>query len=249
MFRGGRWPEYGRSLIAGKTDVFDALDEVISQWMDAIRSGRVQRYIPEDMMPRDPRNGRVYTPDSFGADFIQLAQNTSEDAASKMEIVQPDIRYDAFLASYSATLDMCLQGILSPATLGIDIGKLSSGEAQRERKDITGFTRNSITAVLERVLPQLVTAILQIDDWIHRRPIGRYTPSVSFGEYASPDFASRAKAVREAAAGGAMSIEAQIEELWGGSKDDEWISAEIKRVKAERGITETDPPGAGDDLP
>ena len=31
-----------------------------------------------------------------------------------------------FLSSYLAALDMCLQGIVSPATLGIDVGKRSA---------------------------------------------------------------------------------------------------------------------------
>ena len=40
---------------------------------------------------------------------------------------------------------MCLQGIMSPATLGIDVGKMSSADAQREKKDITGMTRNAVS--------------------------------------------------------------------------------------------------------
>lgn len=43
-----------------KTDVLDGLDEVISQWIDAIRMGRIKRYIPENLIPRDPDTGGCY---------------------------------------------------------------------------------------------------------------------------------------------------------------------------------------------
>ena len=250
LFRGGRWPHRGRSLFAGKTDTFDALDEVISQWIDAIRAGRVIKYIPENMIPRDKNTGALQMPDSFGGEYVKVAGTMdAEKSDGKIDLKQPDIRYDAFLASYTATLDMCLQGVLSPATLGIGIAKTASGEAQRERKDITGFTRNTITAVLERALPKLATVILQLDDYISGKSIGTYNPTVSFGEYASPDFASRAKAVQSAAASGAMSIEATVEELWGGSKGDDWIADEIARIKKERGVAEVSEPSAADELP
>ena len=59
---------------------------------------------------------------------------------------------------------MCLQGVVSPATLGIDVGKMQSADAQREKKDVTGNTRNTITTALEKALPQLVSAILSTYD-------------------------------------------------------------------------------------
>ena len=117
-------------------------------------------------------------------------------------------------------------------------------------EDATGFTRNAITAVLETALPKLAAALLQVYDWLSGRPIGEYHPSVSFGEYAAPDFATRVKAIREADAAGAMSVEAKVEELYGGSKKQDWIDAEIARLKAEQGIDDAgNPPSGEDDLP
>ena len=74
-------------------------------------------------------------PDRFGAEYITIEGQTAKEAVSdKIDTVQPEIRYEAFLASYTATLDMCLQGVMSPATLGIDVGKMSSAEASARRK-------------------------------------------------------------------------------------------------------------------
>ena len=40
-----------------------------------------------------------------------------------------------------------------------------------------------------------------------------------------------------------MSVEAQVEELYGDSRDDEWKQEEIARLKAEQGIAEVEEPG------
>lgn len=251
VWKNSKWPNRGRSVYNCKTDDFDALDEIVSQWLDAVRNGRVQRYIPEDMVPRDPKNGLPMSVDSFGSDFISVNNPTRESGNEnhKIDVVQPDIRYDAFKNSYVAALDLCLQGILSPATLGINIAATASGEAKKEGKDVTGFTRNRITAKLEAVLPKVAGTLLQVDDWLHERPVGHYSPTISFGEYAAPDFGTRVKAIRDADACGGMSVEAKVEEIWGGSKPKEWIEAEIQRIKQEKGIVEAGEPSGGDELP
>lgn len=241
-----RWRGRGQSIFDKKTDAFDAHDEIISQWMDAVRSGRVQRYIPENLLPRDPGTGAIMRPDRFGAEYITIEGQTAKETVSdKIDTVQPEIRYEAFLASYTATLDMCLQGIMSPATLGIDVGKMASAEAQREKKDVTGFTRNAITDALEKALPQLAQITLAAQDILQGRHPGTYEATVSFGEYGAPDFDSRVQTISNAAASSIMSVEAQVEELWGSSKDDEWKAGEVARIQRERGVETLPEPAVG----
>lgn len=242
-----RWRGRGQSIFDKKTDAFDAHDEIISQWLDAIRAGRVQKYIPESLIPRDLDTGALRMPNSFGTNFVAVGANAAESSANKIETVQPQIEYEAFVASYAATLDLCLQGIMSPATLGIDVGKMASAEAQREKKDITGMTRNAITAALEKALPRLAETALQAEDLLAGRTPGRYETTVSFGEYGAPDFDSRVQTVGQAATTGVMSVEAQVDELWGDSKDDDWKRAEVARIRAEHGIETLPEPALGAD--
>ncbi|MGN1161082.1 MAG: capsid protein, partial [Candidatus Fimenecus sp.] len=143
-------------------------------------------------------------------------------------------------------LDLCLQGIMSPATLGIDLGKIASADAQREKKDITGYTRNTITGKLEKVLPKLISSIMMTYDVMMGNATQSYKPKVIFGEYGAPDFDSRVNTVGLAASNSIMSIETQVTELWGSSKDEEWISAEIRRIKNEKGIETVDEPKVGE---
>ena len=226
----------GKSIFSGgRSDCFDALDEVISQWWDALRMGRVKQYIPESFIPRNPENGTFESVDRFGNDYISTSPPMAEGVDNqRIEVVQPDIKYEAFFSSYTNALLMCLQGLVSPATLGIDVGKMSSAEAQREKKDVTGNTRNTITTALEKALPELISAILKTYDIMREEPPMDYDVSVSFGEYGAPDFDSRIETIGKASSYGIMSVETQVNELWGSSKDDEWKAAEVERIKSEK---------------
>jgi hypothetical protein len=46
-----------------------------------------------------------------------------------------------------------------------------------------------------------------------------------------------------------MSVETQVDEMWGSSKDDDWKAAEVARIKQLRGIEVVEgPPKVGDEL-
>lgn len=245
FFSSPRWPGRGRSIFDGKTDNFDAFDEICSQWLDAVRSGRVQRYIPENLIPREDEDGGLGEVSRFGTDYVKLLADNRENAVNQIQVVQPDIKYEAFLESYCRFLDLSLQGIISPATLGIDLGKMASADAQREKKDVTGVTRNAITAALEEALPAVARAALQAQDLLEGRHPGEYEPTITFGEYGAPSFDSRVQTIGAAAASGVMSTQALVDELWGSSKEDDWKAAEVKRITREKGIEEMDEPSVG----
>lgn len=238
-----KYPGRGKSIFSGgKSDCFDALDEVISQWWDALRMGRVKQYIPLDMIPKNPENGLPLSPNKFGNDYISTDAPLVEGVPRKIEVVQPDIKYEAFVNSYTNAMLMCLQGLVSPATLGIDVGKMSSADAQREKKDVTGNTRNTITTALEKALPELIEAVLKTYDNILEREPKDCDVTVSFGEYGAPDFDSRVETVGKASSYGIMSVETQVDELWGSSKNDEWKAEEVERIKAEMGVERMNEP-------
>lgn len=56
-----------------------------------------------------------------------------EDAKQEINIKQPVIPYESYQATYITALDLCLQGILSPSTLGIDV-KSWIMQTRREKK-------------------------------------------------------------------------------------------------------------------
>ena len=97
----------------------------------------------------------------------------AEDAKSQIDVVQPSIDCDAYLATYINNLDVCLQGILSPSTLGIDVKKLDNAESQREKEKTTLYTRGELIAVLSQSLNRLADAALKTADVMRNRKPGR----------------------------------------------------------------------------
>ena len=148
----------------------------------------------------------------------------------------PDIRADQYLSTYITALDLCLQGVISPSTLGIDNKKLDNAEAQREKEKTTLYTRGKIVRALEKVVPQLVELVLKVDDMLNERTLGKYDVSVDFGEYANPSFEAQVETIGNARAQGIMSIERAIDELYGDSLTEEERKEEVERLKIEHGF-------------
>ena len=168
----------------------------------------------------------------------------SEDGKNQITTVQPTIPHDSYLASYVTALDLCLQGIISPSTLGIDTKKLDNAEAQREKEKTTLYTRNAIIEALSEQLPEVISACINAYNILMKQTIEKVKVSIPFGEYANPSFESQIETLAKARPGTAlMSVEATVEELYGDSKDDEWKQEEITRLKAEQGIAEVEEPG------
>ncbi|WP_313758461.1 hypothetical protein [Tissierella sp.] len=243
FFKSPKFENRGNSIFERKSDNFDALDEVISQWIDAIRAGRVKNYIPEDLVPKNPDTGAVMRPNPFDNQFIKIGTNMAEDAKNQIDQIQADINYTAFVESYANTLDMCLQGIISPSTLGIDLKKTDNAEAQREKEKTTLYTRGKIIDVLNEVIPLLIDTVLKVYDTMEGKSPGEYqeNTTVSFGEYASPDFDSTVEVVGKAKTFGIMSLEQCIEELYGDTWTEEEKTLEVKRIR--EGDSVIDEPG------
>lgn len=243
VYESAKYEGRGGSVFDGKLDSFDAFDEAWSQWMDALRAGRARTYIPESYIPRDPETGTLMKPSPFDNRFIVGDDNMDEDGKNEIHTEQPDIPHDSYLSSYATALDLCLQGLISPSTLGIDIKKLDNAEAQREKEKATLYTRNAIVEALQETLPELVNASINAYNILHKQSVKEVRVDIPFGEYANPSFESQVETVSKGKQGGIMSIEASIEELYGDSKDEEWKKGEIARLKAEQGIQDLEEPG------
>lgn len=232
----------GQSIFDKKTDDFDALDEAWSQWMDALRSGRSKEYIPESIVPRNPETGALIKPNAFDNRFIISGDGLSEDSKNEIKVIQPSIPHESYLATYITALDLCLQGLISPSTLGIDMKKLDNADAQREKEKATLYTRGNIVDVLQKQLPLLVDKIFKCISILNKQTLKETVCTVNFGEYANPSFESQVETVGKGKQNGIMSIEASVEELYGDTKDEEWKKQEVMRLKMEQGITTIEEP-------
>ena len=244
VYESAKYEGRGGSIYDGKLDSFDTFDEVWSQWMDAVRAGRARTYVPDCLVPKDPMTGEPMKPNPFDNRFFAGDNNMDEKGENKVQTDQPVIPHDSYLASYVTALDLCLQGIISPSTLGIDTKKLDNAEAQREKEKTTLYTRNAIVEAMQETLPKVVGAAVNAYNILIRQPVEEVKVDIPFGEYANPSFESQVETMAKARPGVAlMSVEAQVEELYGDSRDEQWKQEEIARLKAEQGIAEVEEPG------
>lgn len=241
FFESSKWDGRGEALMDSKTEMLDALDEDISQFMDGIRGARTQKYIPEDLLPRDPQTGQITKANDFDNKFIAIGSDHSENAKNEIQVVTPDILHEAYNAGFASFLDLCLMGIISPSTLGIDLKKTDNAEAQREKEKTTLYTRSRLVDVLNEVIPQVVIIALMVNDTLNNKTPGEYEVSVTFGEYAAPSFNEVVEVVGSAKTYGIMSTEKAIDELYGDTMNDKEKAEEVARIKAENIISIEEP--------
>lgn len=242
IYKSSKFKGRGQSIFDRKTEAFDSLDEAWSQWMDALRAGRSKEYIPDNLLPRNPETGVLMRPNAFDNRYIRTDADMREGVQNKITLDQPAIPHESYLATYCTALDLCLQGLISPSTIGIDVKKLDNAEAQREKEKATLYTRNAIVDALTEDIKLLVSSALSAYYELNGQAVDEIEPDVTFGEYANPSFESQVETVSKGKTGGIMSIEACVDELYGDTKDDDWKKEEILRLKNEQGIMVTEEP-------
>ena len=243
IYESSRYEGRGGSIFDGKLDSYDSLDETWSQWMDALRAGRAKTYIPECLIPHDPSTRELVRPNPFDNRYFASDGDMREGQKNQVITDQPAIPHDSYMASYITALDLCLQGVISPSTLGIDTKKLDNADAQREKEKTTLYTRNAIVKALQETLPDVVAMCINADNiFLHKKGAEEVKVNVSFGEYANPSFESQVETIAKAKQGGIMSIERCVEELYGDTLDEHCKEEEITRLKAEQGIQDMEEP-------
>jgi hypothetical protein len=235
IYKSPKYKNRGQAIYDKKSDAFDALDETLSTWIDGLRASRTKQYIPENLIPKD-KDGVSRKPDVFNP-WIAVNGSLAEDNKEKIETVQGDFVTSALLESYVSFLDVCLQGILSPSTLGIDVKKLDNADAQREKEKTTMYTRDTIIKALKGALEKLFDAIMKTQDNMLNKtpPEEGYEATFEWGQYANPSFEAQVETLVKAKQGQIMSTEKIVDELYGDTMDETEKEEEVARIKEEYG--------------
>lgn len=247
FYTSNKFENRGQSIFDRKIDAFDSLDEAYSQWIDALRAGRTKEYIPISLIPRDPETGKVLRPNAFDNRYIQTDADMKERAGNMITTQSGDIRHDSYMATYSTALDLCLQGLMSPSTLGIDVKKLDNAEAQREKEKVTLYTRDVIIEALQPKIEELIDIVIKTYYRSINEIAPEYTIDITFQDYANPSFESQIETIGKGRMDGILSIEACVDELYGDDKDEDWKKEEVERLKTEQGLLEVDEPSVNAD--
>lgn len=227
----------GESVYHGKYGAFDALDEIVSQWADIFRSARPKQYVPETLAPRDDY-GRILRPNDFDDRYIVTKSDGAENSGDRIETYQPEIRSDQYVQGYTTYLDLAIEGIISPSTLGVDNKKLDNAEAQREKEKVTLYTVNKMTDALEEAIRNLVISSLKIYQLMtDGKAAEDIDVNVKFGEYANPSFEAVVETLSKAKSAGIMSNAQIVEQLYGDTMSDDDKRKEAEALDKENNYT------------
>lgn len=228
---------YGRSIIANKIDLFDDLDQDLSQASQTSRVSTPVEYIPVDLIERGA-NGATRMPHIYNRQYVasNAFPNGDGELEGEIKTTQPQVNFLQYTEKIKADLDYILTGILSPATMGIDIAKKDNAEAQREKEKITIMTRNNIIDRQIIILKEVLSQCLILKEYMQNGvfALQDYEISVKFDEFANPSFESVANTLLPLYQSGAISTEMFIEKLYGDALSKEERQKEIQALEQKQ---------------
>ena len=228
---------YGRSIYEGKIDLFDDLDQILSQDSQTVRVSTPVEYYPVDLLERQ-RSGNPQMPKTFNRQFIKLEQTPDGDGNTNgtIQTTQPDLHLEAYSEDAKHKLDFILTGILSPATMGIDIAKKDNAEAQREKEKITIMTRGNIIDRQVKIVKELMSLCLAVQEYMDTNSISlkEYDISVMYDEFINPSFENELQILGSAWSEGQISTKRYIDLLWGDRLSDEEKAIEMQEIENKR---------------
>lgn len=228
---------YGRSIFSGKIDLFDALDEDLSQCSQTVRVSTPVEYYPVDLLERQS-NGMPKMPKVYNRQYIKKEGMPNGDGSmdGAIQTTQPDLHFGDYSENAKSILDFILTGVLSPATMGIDIAKKDNADAQKEKEKITIMTRNNIINRETKILKELMKLCLIVQEYLDTGNITLvdYDISVKFNEFANPAFENELQVLGPAWSNGQLSTKKYVEILWGDKLSKEEIKEEIEYLEQNK---------------
>lgn len=233
----------GKSIFDGKLDLFDFLDEILTQSGQTNRVSTPVEYYPVDLLQRT-KNGTPVAPKVYNRQFIKIDSTLNSDGNvdNRIQTTQPDLHFDSYSILYHDILNALLIGICSPATLGIDIGKRDNAEAQREKEKQTLFTRDLIVKQEVKIQKKLASMLLMCQEYMDTGVINdrEYNISVQYEEFANPSFESELLILGPAWNNGQISTEKFVSLLWGSKLSDEELKREMEWLDNNRKLEDVD---------
>ena len=228
---------YGRSIFTGKEDLFDDLDQCLSQSANTVRRSTPQEYFDTKYLEKDD-NGLPKMPQVFDRKYIQVQGGMTGDGTTNTTpvlVTQPKLDFAQYDSEAQHILIQAISGIMSPATLGIDIAKKDNADAAREKEKVTIFTRNGIIKQEKRIYKHICNDLLIAHELMRtgKATCQHYDIDVTYDEYADASWESILKTVLTGWQAGILSDQFAVDAL---HKDatQEIKDRELKFLKEQR---------------
>lgn len=249
---------YGRSIFTGKIDLFDDLDQCLSQASNSVRKSTPIEWIDSEFLERDSKTGLPIQPKAYDRKYtIYKGQKDGEGNTGNdpVQVTQPQINFTQYSEQATAILLQIMNGIMSPATLGMDVAKKDNAEAEREKEKMTIFTRNAITEVETDIIKELCSQLLCANEYMNKQEITvkEYDISVKFSEFADDSYENKLEQLGAAYDSQQISDDMYMQKLYGDTLSRADYNRELKWLKEkhteprEEGMTGM--AGGGNNLP
>lgn len=233
---------YGRSIYTGKIDLFDDLDQCHSQSANTVRRSTTIEYFNTQYLEKDEDTGMPKMPKAFDRKYVAYKGGRSGDgtfdSTGPVQAVQPRLDFTSYDVEEQNILINILSGIMSPATLGIDVAKKDNAAAQREKEKVTIFTRNTVIYEETKIFKHLANDLLVAWELMHKGVITckSYDVNVQYEEFADASFENKLETVLTGWQSGIMSTETALRYLHGNrlgekmfQKELEWVENKLKQ--------------------
>lgn len=231
---------YGRSVYKGKIDIFDDLDQALTQRSRTCKLSTPVEYINANALERD-ENGLPITPDSYDRQYIMTYDLPNGDGNNshnnQVTATQPDLKLEQFDAMIMSLMNNCIAGFCSFSTLGYNVSKKDNADAQREKEKTTLMTRDAIINSEEKIVKDVLRKALILQDIIDSNSYDvekTFDISVKYGEFANPSFETKAATLTQMWGHNAISSKMFVDILYGDSLTDEKKQEEINELEKMR---------------
>lgn len=228
---------YGRSIFTGKTDLFDDLDQCLSQASNTVRRSTAVEYFNSDFLERDKETGMPIQPKAYDRKYVFYEGQTSVDGSSNasqpVQVTQPNLDFSQYSDQAIQILMQIINGVMSPATLGIDISKKDNAEAQREKEKVTIFTRNWIIDTETDIIKSLCEQLLCAYEYMMSGQITKfdYQITVKYSEFADDSYENKLEKLGAAFDNSLISEKMFMDRLYGDSLSNEEYERELNWLK------------------
>ena len=226
----------GRSIFQGKIDLLDDLDQCLSQSANTVRRSTTREYFNTDFLERDEETGMPKQPKVFDRAYTMYTggkNSNGESTGDPVQVTQPAVNFQQYSDQAISILMQIINGVMSPATLGIDISKKDNAEAQREKEKVTIFTRNSILETEGEILKDLCSQLLCAYEFMHKGTITchEYNISIKFSDFADDSYEVKLEKLGAAFDAENISEEMYMSKLYGNSLTDQEYERELAWLK------------------
>lgn len=212
----------GRSIFSGKIGLFDDLDLALSQASNAMKRSTPLEYVDSAYLPRNEKTGLPMPLHSFDRKFIMYNPVMGSDGTISKEpvtVTQPNIDFKQYSDQAIQILIQIVSGVLSPATLGVDVARDQPAQAQREKEKVTIFTRNVLIDSEKETQESLMFQLLATYDFMRFGETELLSTtkagiSIEYDGFADASYESKIETVLTAYQGGIMSDEQVVDYLY-----------------------------------